>query len=95
MKRTLALLAAAEAGDLLTTWYGLTHGAHEANPATLAAVAFGGWAVVAVVKLGTVPVVALATQCLPESWRAHWLKGIRIGALMLMGVVAANVLVTL
>lgn len=95
MIRTLALLAAAQTGDLLTTWYGLTHGAHEANPVTLAAVGFGGWAVIAFLKLGTVPATGLATALLPQSWRPLWLKGVRVGALMLFGVVAANVLVAL
>lgn len=93
MVRTLALLAAAQLGDLLTTWYGLAHGAQEANPVTLAAVAFGGWAVIAFIKLGTVPVVAAAAWCLPESWAGLFLKGVRVGALMLFGVVAANLLV--
>lgn len=96
MFRTLALLAGAQGADLLTTWYGLGHGAHEGSPATLAAVAAFGWAGVAVVKLGSVPVVAGLGYIAPsERSRAIFLKGVRVAALMLLGVAASNVLVGL
>lgn len=95
MKRTLALLAAAQLADILTTWYGLNHGAREGNPGTLAAVAFGGWAMFAFIKLGTVPVVGLLSYLTPtEKVRRHVHTAIRFVAAMIFGVATVNVLVT-
>ena len=96
MLRTLALLAAAQCADLLTTWYGLAHGTHEANPATLAAVAAFGWAGVAFVKLGCVPAAGTLAYLAPDDrTRALVLKAVRVAATMLLGVALANVLVVL
>ena len=96
MKGTLALLALAEVADLATTWFGATHGGHEANPYSVAAVAMFGVVGVAIVKLGTVPAVAGLGYIAPsERSRAIFCKGVRIAATMLLGVAASNVLVGL
>lgn len=88
MKGTLAHLA--------TTWFGATHGGHEANPVAVAAIAAFGVVGVAVVKLGAVPVAGLVGYIAPsERSRAIYLKGVRIAATMLLGVAASNVLVGL
>lgn len=96
MKGTLALLALAEVADLATTWFGATHGGHEANPFAVAAIAAFGVAGLAIFKLGAVPVAGLIGYTAPtERSRAIYLKGVRFAATMLLGVAASNVLVGL
>ena len=93
MKGTLALLAFAQIADLVTSWFGLAHGAHEANPVTVAALASFGVVGVALIKLGTVPAAGvLGYVGLDGRSRAIYLKGVRIAAIMLLGVAASNVL---
>lgn len=95
MKATLALLAAAEGADVLTTWYGIGHGAHEASPTSAAIIAVSGLAVWAAYKLLQVVAASLIAAGLTGKFRAVFLAGIRVGALMLCGVVASNLLVIL
>ena len=93
MLKTLALLAAAEGGDVLTTWYGIAHGTREANPesaAVIATVGLIGWA-----SWKTTPLLlaGVVGSFIPASHRGIFLAGVRIGALMLLGVVVSNVLI--
>jgi hypothetical protein len=94
LKRTLALLAAAEGADVLTTWYGLAHGAHEGNPTSAVVIAAAGLSTWAALKFYPVVLTGLFGFFM-EPWPRHrelFLKGIRVGSLMLFGVVASNVL---
>ena len=95
MKRTLVLLATAEGADILTTLYGLTHGTHEANPTSavvIATVGLGAWALA---KSWPIPAVVIVGTLYKGQHREMFFKGARIGALMLLGVVASNVLTVL
>lgn len=92
LKRTIALLAAAEGADVLSTWYALAHGAHEGNPVA----AMLGPVLFVALKFATVPLVAwLAATAPTPKGRRFVLGATRIGAYMLLGVAASNVLVAL
>lgn len=93
MVRTLALLAAAEGGDVLTTWYGIAHGFREAQPTSAAVIAAMGLTFWAFWKSAPLVATVGVGSLIPAEWRAIFLRGVRVGALMLLGVVASNVLI--
>ena len=89
MKRTIAFLAAAEAADLLTTWYGLAHGSRELNPLGVQLIAIGPLALVAY-KVVPVAYAAVVGAILKGDSRTFWIKGVQFLAFLTSLVAAFN-----
>jgi predicted GNAT superfamily acetyltransferase len=86
-RAVIAMVGFSQAADLVTTAWGMAHGAYESNPTARLILEAGGVPLAALVKLGIVLGVILGFRLIVPKLHAFW-SGAWLGSAAVMFMVA-------